>query len=97
MKAIKAIILVIIFFFALTFCLQNTEEITLKYYNFVENLTAPIFIVVLASVFLGLIIGILGSGLTIFRLRLQVRRLTKETEALKKELDAAKGEEETEK
>jgi uncharacterized integral membrane protein len=93
MKALKAIILVIIFFFALTFCLQNTEEITLKYYNFVENLQAPIFIVVLASVFLGLVIGIVGSGLNIFRLRLQLRRVTKEAEALKKELDTAKGEE----
>ena len=96
MKAIKAIILVIIFFFALTFCLQNTEEITLKYYNFVENLAAPIFIVVLASVFLGLVIGIIGSGLTLIRLRLQLRRQTKETEALRKELDAAKGEESAE-
>ena len=96
MKALKAIIIVLLFFFALTFCLQNTNEVTLRYYTFVENLTAPIFIVVLASVFLGLVIGIIGSGLTLIRLRLQLRRQTKETEALRKELDAAKGEEGTE-
>ncbi len=93
MKALKAIIIVLLFFVALTFCLQNTDEVTLRYYTFVENLTAPIFIVVLASVFLGLVIGIIGSGLTIFRLQLQVRRQTKEMEALKKELDAGDGEE----
>lgn len=93
MKAFKAIIIVLLFFFALTFCLENTGEVTLKYYTFVENLTAPIFIVVLASVFLGLVIGIIGSGLTLIRLRLQLRRQTKETEALQKELDATKGEE----
>ena len=93
MKALKAIIIVLLFFVALTFCLQNTNEVTLRYYTFVENLTAPIFIVVLASVFLGLVIGIIGSGLSLIRLRLQLRRQTKETEALRKELEAAKGEE----
>jgi uncharacterized integral membrane protein len=93
MKALKAIIIVLLFFVALTFCLQNTDEVTLRYYGFVENLTAPIFIVVLSSVFLGLIIGIVGGGLTLIRLRIQLRRQTKETEELRKELDAAKGEE----
>ena len=93
MKALKAIIIVLLFFVALTFCLQNTDEVTLRYYTFVENLTAPIFIVVLASVFLGLVIGIIGSGLTLIRLRLQLRRQTKEAEALRKELDAGKDEE----
>ncbi len=93
MKALKAIIIVLLFFFALTFCLQNTDEVTLRYYTFVENLTAPIFLVVLASVFLGLVIGIIGSGLTLIRLRIQLRRQTKEAVALRKELDAGKGEE----
>jgi uncharacterized integral membrane protein len=93
MKVIKAIIIVLLFFVALTFCLQNTYEVTLRYYTFVENFTAPIFLVVLASVFLGLVIGIIGGGLTLIRLRLQLRRQTKENEALRKELDAAKGEE----
>ena len=96
MKVIKAIIIVLLFFFALTFCLLNTDEITLRYYTFVENLTAPIFLVVLASVFLGLVIGIIGSGLTLIRLRIQLRRQTKEAEALRKELDAGKGEEDAE-
>jgi uncharacterized integral membrane protein len=96
MKVIKAIIIALLFFLAVTFCLQNTDEVTLRYYSFVENLTAPIFIVVLASVFLGLVIGIIGSGLTNLRLRLQLRRQTKEMEALRKELDAGKGEEDAE-
>jgi uncharacterized integral membrane protein len=96
MKVIKAIIIALLFFFAVTFCLQNTDEVTLRYYTFVENITAPIFIVVLASVFLGLVIGIVGSGLTIFRLQLQLRRQTKETEALRRELGGGEAEEEDE-
>ena len=93
MKAFKAIIVALLFFFAVTFCLQNTEEVTLRYYTYVENVTAPISIVILASVFLGLVVGIIGSGLAIFRLQMQQRRQTKEIEALKDELETAKGKE----
>ncbi|MCJ7664098.1 MAG: LapA family protein [Desulfobacterales bacterium] len=93
MKVAKAIIIVLLFFFALTFCIQNADEVTLRYYGFIENVTAPIFIVVLASVFLGLVIGIVGGGLTTLRLRIQLRRQTKEAEALRQELDATKDEE----
>jgi uncharacterized integral membrane protein len=93
MKVAKAIFIVLLFFFALTFCLQNATEVTLRYYGLIENLTAPIFIVVLASVFLGIVIGLIGGGLTTIRLRIQLRRQTKEAEALRQELDALKGEE----
>jgi uncharacterized integral membrane protein len=93
MKVAKAIVIVLLFFFALTFCLQNTDEVTLRYYGFIENVTAPIFIVVLASVFLGIIIGLIGGGLTTIRLRIQLRRQTKEAEALRQELESLKGEE----
>ncbi|OGP82687.1 MAG: hypothetical protein A2Z08_11180 [Deltaproteobacteria bacterium RBG_16_54_11] len=93
MKVAKAIFIVLLFFFALTFCLQNADEVTLRYYGLIENVTAPIFIVVLASVFLGIIIGLIGGGLTNIRLRIQLRRQTKEAEALRQELDAFKGEE----
>jgi uncharacterized integral membrane protein len=92
-KVAKAIFIVLLFFFALTFCLQNADEVTLRYYGLIENVTAPIFIVVLASVFLGIIIGLIGGGLTNIRLRIQLRRQTKEAEALRQELDAFKGEE----
>jgi uncharacterized integral membrane protein len=93
MKVAKAIVIVLLFFFALTFCLQNADEVTLRYYGLIENVTAPIFIVVLASVFLGIVIGLIGGGLTSIRLRIQLRRQTKEAEALRQELDAFKGEE----
>jgi uncharacterized integral membrane protein len=93
MKVAKAIIIVLLFFFALTFCLQNMEQVTLSYYGVIEKLTTPLFIVVLASVFLGIIIGLVGGGLTIIRLQIQLRRQTKEVKELRTELDAIKGEE----
>jgi uncharacterized integral membrane protein len=93
MKIAKAIVVVLLFFFALTFCIQNADEVTLRYYGLVEDLTAPLFAVVLASVFLGILIGLVGGGLTTIRLRLQLNKQQKEAKALKTELDELKGEE----
>ena len=96
MKLAKAIFIILLFFFTVAFCLQNVDTVTLHYYGLVDNLTAPLFIVVLASVFLGIIIGIIGGGLTSMRLRLQLRRQAKEAGELKKELASLKGEENSE-
>ena len=96
MKLAKAIFIILLFFFTIVFCLQNVDNVTLYYYGLVDNLTAPLFIVVLASVFLGIIIGIIGGGLTTMRLRLQLRRQTKESEELRKELASLKGEDSSE-
>jgi uncharacterized integral membrane protein len=93
MRIIKALFIALLFFFALTFCLQNADEVTLRYYGFVEDIQAPLFIVVLASVFLGIVIGIVGGGWTIVRLRLQLNKQQKEAKALRTELGSSKGEE----
>ena len=96
MRIVKAILIILLFFFTIAFCLQNTEEVTLHYYGLIHSLTAPLFTVVLAAVFLGIIIGIVGGGLTSVRLRIQLRRERKEAEELRKELAAMKGEESVE-
>ncbi len=93
MRLAQAIFIILLFFFTIAFCLQNVDTVTLHYYGLIDNLTAPLFVVVLASVFLGIIIGIIGGGLTTMRLRLQLRRQRKEAEELSKELASLKGEE----
>ncbi|MEJ2067625.1 MAG: LapA family protein [Deltaproteobacteria bacterium] len=92
MRLAQAILIILLFFFTIAFCLQNVDAVTLHYYGLVDNLTAPVFVVVLASVFLGIIIGIIGGGLTTIRLRLQLRRKTKEAGTLQKELASLQGE-----
>jgi uncharacterized integral membrane protein len=92
MRLAQAIFIILLFFFTIAFCIQNMDNVTLHYYGLVDNLPAPLFVVVLASVFFGIIIGIIGGGLTTIRLRLQLRRKTKEADTLKKELTSLKGE-----
>jgi uncharacterized integral membrane protein len=96
MRLAQAIVIILLFFFTIAFCIQNVDNVTLHYYGLVDDLTAPLFVVVLASVFLGIIIGIIGGGLTTIRLRLQLRREKKEAEKLRKELESLKGEETSE-
>jgi uncharacterized membrane protein YciS (DUF1049 family) len=100
MKFIKttAIILLIFFtiFFAVTFYLQNMEEVTINYFGLVESYTAPFSTIFLFTTFLGIfvgiIIGIVGVGLNSIRLKMQLRKQTKEAEGLKKELASLKAE-----
>jgi uncharacterized integral membrane protein len=91
MKLIKAIVYLLLFFFALTFCLQNFDEVTIRYRGLIDDFTAPLFAVVLASAFIGVAIGLIGGGLSAIRLRLQLRKLAKDAEALKNELTSSKG------
>ena len=93
MKTAKAIVIVLIFFFALTFCIQNADPAKLRYYGLAQDLTAPLFVVVLASVFLGILIGLIGGGLSSIRLRLQLKKQQKEAKALRTELASLKSEE----
>jgi uncharacterized integral membrane protein len=104
MKLAKAIFIILLvfftIFFAVTFYLQNMEEVTINYFGLVDSFAAPFSTVFLIAAFLGMfigiIIGIVGGGLTIIRLRLQLRRQTKEAEALSKELASLKGEDSSE-
>lgn len=91
MRVAKAIFIILLFFFTIAFCLQNVDDVTLRFYGLIDNLTAPLFTVVLAAVFLGIVIGIVGGGLTNIRLRIQLRRQTKEAEELRKELESLTG------
>jgi uncharacterized integral membrane protein len=91
MKLIKAIVYLLLFFFALTFCLQNFDEVTIRYRGLIDDFTAPLFAVVLASAFIWVAIGLIGGGLSAIRLRLQLRKLAKDAEALKNELTSSKG------
>ena len=85
MKVVKIIFLFLFFFLAVTFSLQNTEEVSIHYYGLLESLSAPLFSVLLAALSLGIIIGVVGGLLANVRLRIEIRRQMKEVERLRKE------------
>jgi uncharacterized integral membrane protein len=91
MKLVKGIIFLLLFFFALTFCLQNVDEVTIRYRGLIDDVTTPLFVVVLVSVFLGVAIGLVGGGLSSLKFRMQLRKLAKEAEDLQQEVASLKG------
>jgi uncharacterized integral membrane protein len=84
----------------LLFCYQNQEPVTLRFvllpienYHWVEipRVPLPLFLVVLCSIFLGIIIGLLGDAYRRYQLRKTVRQKQKTIERLEKEMQSLRG------
>ena len=94
MKYLKILFWMVAFFFAIHFSMQNREEVTLRYSfdlinGFKEEIPqVPLFLVILCSVFFGLVIGGLGDLYARFRLKRSLRQSRKEIERLEKEIQA---------
>ena len=93
---VVALIIALTIFFAVTFYTQNMGEVTISYRGMIDSFTAPFATIFLFTAFcgmlIGIIVGIVGVGLSNVRLRLQLRREAREAEELRKELEKIKGE-----
>jgi len=94
-KWVRTLIWMVLFIFAILFSIQNREEVTLRFglYPFRETLwlelfSVPLFLVILCSIFFGLLVG----GLSDFYRRLQLRRMLRQNqrtiEKLEKEIES---------
>jgi uncharacterized integral membrane protein len=92
MRLINTILIIFLFLLAVTFSLQNADEVTIHYYGLMPPLTAPLFIAVLAAVSLGIIIGAAGALLNNVQLRMKLRRQKKKIHDMKTEQQLLKGE-----
>ena len=85
MGVVKAVLAVLIFFFALTFSLQNTSDVQIQYWGLAKGLRVPLYVAILISFFAGVLIGGVGGFLSNLRLKWELRRVRKELERLKQE------------
>ncbi len=95
MRWVKTIFWMIIFFLAIHFSIQNREEVTLRY-SFLQGqgfeLThIPLFLVILCSIFLGLLIGGIGDFYGRLQLKKGLRRSQKIIERLEREIQSLRG------
>jgi uncharacterized integral membrane protein len=90
MKYLKILFWMAAFFFAIHFSMQNRDEVILRYsfqdYSCFENLKVPLFLVILCSIFLGVLIGGLGDLYRRFQLKRALRQSQKTVERLEKEV-----------
>jgi uncharacterized integral membrane protein len=95
---VKNIFLMAILIVCILFFLQNTEEVAIRFgfspfmeYQFFEISKIPLFLVVLCSIFLGILIGGLGDLYRRFQLKRSLRQKQKTIERLEKEIQSLRG------
>ena len=90
MKYVKALLWMAAFFFAIHFSMQNREEITLRYTFFtgpsIEVPQVPLFLIILCSVFLGVLIGGAGDLYARLKMKRTLRLSQKTIERLEREV-----------
>lgn len=85
MKLIYTVVIMLIVVFVVTFSLENTVPIPLKYYGII-NVTAKSYLVIFIAFFAGIIIAGLMDVVVRFRLAGTVKRLNKKIAELEKKL-----------
>jgi uncharacterized integral membrane protein len=85
----------VLFLFAIHFSIQNRDEVTLRYsiqnYQWFEVSKVPLFLVVLCSVFFGVLIGGIGDLYSRFQLKKKLRQNQKAIERLEREIQSFRG------
>jgi uncharacterized integral membrane protein len=92
-KWVKTLLLMIIFILVILFSLQNREEVTLRFglypiqAHFWEVPKLPLFLIILCSVFLGVLIGGIGDLYQRYQLKKSLRQNEKMIEKLSREVE----------
>lgn len=89
MKLIATIIITFIVLFVVTFSLQNTAMVPLKYYWFID-VSVTVYLLIFISFFAGLILAGFFGITERFRLSRQTKKLNKKIKKMEKELAASK-------
>jgi len=87
------------FFVAIIFSIQNRSEVVLRFafpweshpWFEVPRVPLPIFLVVLCSIFLGVLIGGVGDMVQRFQLKRSLRKNQKKMEMLEREIQSLRG------
>ncbi len=85
MKFVSVILLMILVFFGITFSLQNTSLVPLRYYDY-YNLQVPAYLLIFSCIFIGMIIAGFMGLVERFKLSRKLSRLKKEIKKLEAEI-----------
>lgn len=85
-KVAKTIFLTLFFILGITFAMENTGWVVLRYYFGLETPPVPVFLLVLFSVLFGVLLAGVGFVVDEWSLRRALREKEREIAALQKEL-----------
>ena len=90
MKWIRTLLWMAAFFFAIHFSLQNRDEVTLRYsvqsIQWFQISRVPLFLVILCSIFLGVLMGGVADLYRYFKLKRTLRENQRTVERLEQEV-----------
>jgi uncharacterized integral membrane protein len=87
LKVIKTIFFTLLFILGITFAMNNSEGIVLKYYFGLQTPEVPIFLLVLFSVLFGILLAGAGYIFDQWSLKRALREREREIVSLQKELN----------
>jgi uncharacterized integral membrane protein len=90
---IKAVFLIIVLLFLVTFGIKNNQPVRLNYYFAWHTIDFPLYILAYASVVIGIFIGMLIGINSRFQQRKKIKNLEKSTNELKAKPEKEKKEE----
>lgn len=94
MKWLKTLFWMLVFFFVIHFSLQNRDAVTLRYsiqnYQWFEFSNIPVFMIILCSIFLGVLIGGLSEMYGRYKLKKRLNQSKITIERLERELNTLK-------
>jgi uncharacterized integral membrane protein len=87
MRILYMILVIVFALFIVTFSQQNLEPVQLKYYNYLHKVPpVPAYILIFASLLVGVIITAFWGVVERFRLNRTIRRLNKLVRDLRREM-----------
>ena len=97
-KWVKTLFWMMVFIFAILFSIQNKDEVILRFGLYpmrndlwLEVPRVPLFLVILCSIFLGVLIGGIGDLYRRFQLKKTLRQNQKTIERLEREIESLRG------
>ena len=82
-KIIKVIFLTLLFIFGITFAVENTEPVVLRYYFDLESVPIPVFLLVMFSILFGVLLTGLGFLADVWSLKKALRDRERQIHSLR--------------
>ena len=90
MRILKTLLMASLFMLVVTFSMQNSGNVSIRYFNMVSPFEIPLFLLVLLSIFLGIVVGGMADLVRRHQLKRMIRGQGKTIDRLRREKQGVK-------
>jgi len=89
---LKALLLIAVLFLAITFGIENSGSVTLRYYFRLASIPVPLYLVIYVAIILGIVAGLAIDVYSRLALRGRLKKLEKTNASLREDLEKMEAE-----